>query len=229
MSSNMLTNGARAAIGVLLLAAGVWIAGAPTIAFQKANPVAFNGMWKLNAAASMNPDGPPAAQAARGGRGGGSRSGGGNAGAGGGGGDEGGGTPNGGPAGGTLGNEEKARFYAMLIVLERAPKDMVVAATDKDITLTLDAGKPLHEMTDDKKVNLPTGSKVFGDLEIKTKWDGASLRREIKTIDGLTVIETYALSPDGKQLLVSLDIKSQVERLADAQKLPIKRVYDRVQ
>ena len=119
----------------------MWVAGTSALAFQKANPAAFSGTWKLNAGASTNPDGPPAAQSGRGSggsRGGGNGGGGGGgvSGGGGGGGDEGGGAPNGGPAGGALGNEEKARFYAMLKVLEHAPRDLVLAATDKDITLT---------------------------------------------------------------------------------------------
>ena len=227
----MTKHGARAATWCVCLATGLWMAGAQAGAFQKANPAAFNGTWKLNATASTNPDGPPAQ--ARGG-GGGARSGGGggggggvSGGGGGGGGDEGGGTPNGGPAGGSLGNQERTRFYAMLKVLEHAPQSLALAATDKDVTLTPDANKPMHEMTDGKKVDVPTGNNAFGSLEIKTKWDGASLKREVKTIDGLTVIETYAVSPDGKQLVVSLDLKSQVERLPDAQRVPIKRVYDK--
>jgi len=51
----------------------------------------------------------------------------------------------------------------------------------------------------------------------------------LKTIDGLTLAETYTLSGDGKQLLVNVDIKSQVERLADNVRQPIKRVYNRAQ
>lgn len=220
----MRTNRLRGAIGSLCLAAGLCTA-VTVSAFQKADPAAFSGAWKLNEAASTNADGPPAAP--RGG--GGARSGGGGGGGGSSVGGEAGFSANGGPAGGALGNEEKARFYAMLKVLEHAPRSLVLAATDKDVTLTPDGTKPLHEMTDGKKMNLPTGNKVFGDLEIKTKWDAASLKREIKTIDGLTVIESYTLSPDGKQLLVSLELKSQVERLPDAQKVSIKRVYDKAQ
>ena len=41
------------------------------------------------------------------------------------------------------------------------------------------------------------GSQAFGALEIKTRWDGPALKREIKMVDGLTVIETYKLTgPD---------------------------------
>ena len=84
-------------------------------------------------------------------------------------------------------------------------------------------------MTDGKKMNLPTGNKSFGDFESRPSGTPRRSSARFKTIDGLTVIETYTTSGDGKQLLVSLELKSQVERLADAQKQPIKRVYDKAQ
>jgi hypothetical protein len=217
------------------------LGGRPVSAFQKADRTAFNATWKLDAAASVNPNGPPVSTAAPRTGGGAARGGGGGGGvgAGGGGGDAGGGGQSaggggggltgGGSGGGTLGADERARFYAMLKVLEQAPTTLVIAATDKDVTLTAGAGKPFHHMTDGKTEKLPTGNEKFGNLEIKTRWDGAVLKREIKTIDGLTVAETYTVSADGRQLTVSLELKSQVERLADAQRQPIKRIYDRAQ
>jgi hypothetical protein len=224
-----------------LLACGVF-SGAWTGTSQKADPQAFTGSWRLNTAGSTNPNGPPPPARGSGSNNrGGSAAGGASTGASGAGGSGdpgtagseaggGGGTRSGGgAAGGSLGSEERARFYAMLKVLEQAPSMLAIAATDKDVTLTLDGSKPFHHVTDGKKEDLPTGNKSFGSLEVKTKWDGSSLKREIKTVDGLTVIETYVPSPDGKQLTVALDLKSQVERLPDAQRQPIKRTYDRVQ
>jgi hypothetical protein len=221
-------------IVALTVACGTGLAGAQLNAFQKADPSAFSGTWKLNAEASTNPNGP--AQPQGGGRGT-SRGGGGGAitgGGGGGGGEEGGGartaqvTAGSGPgAGGSLGREEQARFYAMLGAMEKAPQQLALAATDKDVTITPDNAVPFHQATDGKKVDLPTGSKAFGSIAVKTKWDGPELKREMKTVDGLTVIETYTMTgPD--RLTVSLELKSQVERLADWRKQPIERVYDRV-
>jgi hypothetical protein len=209
-------------------------------AYQKADPAAFSGTWTLDVAASINPNGPtaPASAPRPGGAGGGARSGGGGGGggsdAGGGGGGQsdgggGGGPTGGGSGGGALGAGERARFYAMLKVLEHAPASLVIGATLKDVTLTADGSKPFHHMTDGKTEKMPTGNEKFGNLEIRTKWDGAALKREVKTIDGLTVAETYTLAADGKQLTVSLELKSQVERLADAQRQPIKRVYHRAE
>src|SRR5262249_17135610 len=135
-----------------------------------------------------------------------------------------------GPApGGTLGAAEQNRLYTMLKVLEHAPEQLGVAVTDKDVPLTPDNNEPFHQLTHGQKEKLAPGNKAFGNLEVRTKWEGPALQRSIKTIDGLTVIETYTLSPDAKQLHVSLELKSQVERLPDWRKQPIARVYDRAQ
>jgi len=227
--------------GLLLLGGAALVARAA----DKPNPTAFNGTWTLDVPASVNPSGPPAATSSRrtggrsGGGGGGSSSGGGGgggsaSGGGGGGGGEvsagggGGGVSGGGSGGGALGVGERQRFYAMLKILEKAPTTLIIAATDKDVTLGADGAKPMHHMLG-KTEKVPTGTEAFGDIEVKTKWDGASLKRELKTIDGLTVVETYTVAPDGKDLTVSLELKSQVERLADAQRQPIKRIYHRAQ
>jgi len=196
---------------------------------QKGDIAAFNGTWKLNETARRNPNGPAQPQGASAKGGGGEKSSTASV-SGGGGSDSTGFKSASGPApGGTLGAQEQARLYAMLKALEQAPQQLGLAVTDKDVTLTPDNNKPFHHMTDGKKEDLPTGSKAFGDLEVRTKWEGAALKRTIKTIDGLTVTETYTLTPDAKQLHVSLDLKSQVERLADWRKQPIERVYDRAQ
>jgi hypothetical protein len=191
-------------------------------AYQKADPQAFNGTWKLDAAASTNPNGPQNPGAVRAPRPtGGARGGSGAAGGGGGEGASGG-------SDAALGGGERQRFYAMMKILTHAPATLGIAATPTEVTLSPDQSKPFHHMTNGKTEKLPV-DKNFGDLEIKTKWDGAALKREVKTIDGLTVAETYTLSGDGKQLLVSIDLKSQVERLSDDVREPIKRVYTRGQ
>lgn len=219
----------RGRIGGALLAGGVLVALAALDARQKPDLAAFNGTWKLNAEASKNPDGPAQPQGAKAGGGGGERSGTASVSGGGSAGETGFKSATGPAPGGALGAAEQQRFYTMLKVLEHAPQQLGVAVTDKDVTLTPDNNQPFHHTTDGKKEELPTGNKAFGNLEVRTKWEGAALQRSIKTIDGLTVIETYKLGPDAKQLHVSLELKSQVERLPDWRKQPIERVYDRVQ
>lgn len=172
------------------------------------DPASFNGTWKLDEAASTNPSGPGGLE-------------------------QGpprlskGAAPGSQAGGGTLQPMERARFYKMLQGLEIAPKTLVLAVTDKDVTITADGGKPFAYKTDGKVETMPTGNAQLGDLEIKTHWDGAALKREVKTIDGLTVIESYTVSADGKQLTVAVDLKSQVEHLPDSQRKPIKRLYNR--
>jgi len=214
---------------------GALLTGCALLAFaaldarQKADVKAFNGTWKLNAEASTNPNGPAQPKGASGKGGGGEQTGTASV-SGGGGSDNTGFKSAKGPSpGGTLGAQEQNRLYTMLKVLEQAPQQLTVAVTDKDVTLTPDNNPPFHHTTDGKKEDLPTGNKAFGNLEIRTRWDGPALQRSIKTIDGLTVTETYKLSPDASQLHVSLELKSQVERLADWRKQPIERIYDRAQ
>jgi hypothetical protein len=225
----MMSRTQRGALVSGTIVAGCILAGSGLQARQKPDLKAFSGTWKLNAAASTNPNGPAQPQGAPGKGGGGTSSGTASVSGGGGADNTGFKSAKGPEPGGSLGAQERARFYTMLKVLEQAPQQLGLAATDKDVTLTLDSNKPFHHMTDGKKEDLPTGNKAFGDLEVRTKWEGPALKRTIKTIDGLTVIETYALSPDASQLHVSLELKSQVERLPDAQKQPIERIYDRAQ
>jgi len=209
--------------GVLPLACAMLLLPGRVSAYQKVDAQAFNGTWKLDVAASSNPNGadhpgpmraPRPTEGAKGGSG--MQAGGGVEGAKGG-------------SDAALSPGEQQRFYAMMKILTQAPATLAVATTSTDVTLTPDASKPFHHLTNGKTEKLPIGDKNFGDLEIKTKWDGAGLKREIKTIDGLTVAETYTLAGEGKQLLVTIELKSQIERLADNLKQPIKRVYNRVQ
>ena len=60
-----------------------------------------------------------------------------------------------------------------------------------------------------------------------SKWDKAKLHREIETKDAVKVTEEYELSPDGKQLFVTVKTDSRVVR--NVQTAPIRRVYDRAQ
>ena len=56
--------------------------------------------------------------------------------------------------------------------------------------------------TDDKKQTVAT---PWGPIEAKIKWNGDTLHREMVMNAGdLKVIEDYKLSPDGKQLIMTL-------------------------
>jgi hypothetical protein len=89
-------------------------------------------------------------------------------------------------------------------------------------------GKIWKHTTDDKKATVPT---PWGPMEAKVKWDGQTLHREMvmHNAGDLKVVEEYKLSPDGKQLIVTLKTTSVMSPTPKIQQVEIKRVYDRAQ
>lgn len=59
-------------------------------------------------------------------------------------------------------------------------------------------------------------------VETKTQWDGDKLVKEISAGSGLKVTETYSLSDNSRQLLVTI----KVENWRLPQPLLVRRVYD---
>lgn len=166
---------------------------------------ALSGGWKLNMEASVNPNGPDGAGGRNaGGRGRGNIVG-----------------------GGDLGREELQRFTAHLAMFRQAPPLLGIQATAKDVMLIYDPdpakGLIYRYTTDNKKSVMATPA---GPVEIKVRWNGKVLRREIETKESLKVIEDYTPSADGKQLVVTVETTNIMVRMP---KVEIKRVYDRVQ
>jgi hypothetical protein len=200
----------KTVIGVALVAAVGHMTS--TISAQAADPAAaLTGGWKLNMDASINPHGPdgPGA-AARGGRGGNFAN------------------PGQGPApGGDLGREELQRFNAHLAMFRKAPDLLGIQATAKDVLLAYDPdpakGMMFKYTTDNKKSVMTTPA---GPLDVKVKWNGKVLHREIESKESLKVVEDYTVSADGKQLVVTVETSNIMVRMP---KVEIKRVYDRVQ
>ena len=239
---------AIAGAGAVLLGAALIMPppAAPAAAAGQATP-ALSGTWKLNVEASTNPSGPAAPRSARGrgeagGEGGGAAGGGtGGAGAGGSGGDAGGrggdageARSGGGGGGGgygttvgggapTLSREEQARVDAVLFQFRQAPAVLAIQTAAKDVVLAYNAGTgpTFKHATDNKKQELKSN---VGVIVFKVKWDGKKLKREIETQDDLKIVEEYALSPDGRQLIVTVKSSHPVVRIPGVE---IKRVYDR--
>jgi hypothetical protein len=192
--------------GAMLAGFGlIYVASAPVTAAAGQDSVpAITGVWKLNVEASTNPNGPPPKPPARGQRGSGE----------------------GDSAGGSLGKEELTRFNAMKKMFFEAPPMMGLQATSTDFKMLLDPVKKLGyaHKTDNKKqsVTTPTGPADF-----KVRWDGQKLRREVDTPETLHVVEEYSLSPDGKQLIVT--VKADSRMVFNVQDGDIRRVYDRQQ
>ena len=187
------------------------VAQRASIFAQAADPAAaLSGGWKLNMDASTNPNGPDGPGAKVAAKPGGQFS-----------------TPNGPPPGGDLGKEELQRFNTHLAMFRKAPPLMGIKATDKEVTLAYDPdpakGMIYKYMTDNKKSVMTTSA---GPLDVKVKWNGKTLHREIESKESLKVVEEYTPSADGKQLTVTVDISNIMVRMV---KTEIKRVYDRVQ
>lgn len=185
----------------------------------------LTGVWKLDVAASENPDGADrptgCARPERAGEDNRNRGGVGVSG-----GDGGGGAMAGagGAAGGSLGPAEMIRFCGMMNQFYAAPEMFMIQATDTDFMMLLDPETRFGyaHKTDNKNQALNTPA---GPGEFKVKWDGAKIVREIETPDTLTIKEQYSLSPEGN-LVVTLESSSRMVRVPNPK---IKRVYVRQQ
>lgn len=190
---------------LLAMFALLYVASAPvTVAAGQGDVPAMSGVWKLNVEASTNPNGPPPKPPARGQRGSGE----------------------GDAAGGSLGKEELTRFNAMKKMFFDAPPMMGLQATPTDFKMLLDPVKKFgyQHKTDNKKQSVVTPT---GPADFKVRWDGQKLRREVETPETLQVVEEYTLSPDGKQLIVT--VKASSRMVFNVQDGDIRRVYDRQQ
>jgi hypothetical protein len=245
MTSRLMQYGGRTLVVAALVALPA--ASMRVVAEQKEVP-GMTGTWKLNAEASTNPNGPPAPQGAarRGGGGGGGAAGGGggDTGGGGGGGDTGGGGGGGGDTGGgggggnraaatagaTMDPVENQRLQATLAGFRQAPPMLGIQATPGNVLIAFDTdpskGKFWKHTTDDKKATVPT---PWGPMDAKVKWDGQTLHREMvmNNAGGFKVVEEYKLSPDGKQLIVTLKTTSVMSPTPKIQQVDIKRVYEK--
>ena len=178
---------------------------------QASDPAAaLSGGWKLNMEASVNPNGPDGPGAKVAAKPGSHFS-----------------NPNGPGPGGDLGKEELQRFTTHLAMFRKAPPLLGIQATAKDVTLAYDPdpakGLMYKYTTDNKKSVMTTPA---GPLDVKVKWNGKVLRREVESKESLKVVEEYTPSADGKQLVVTVDVSNVMVRMP---KVEIKRVYDRVQ
>lgn len=253
MISRLVQYGAR--ILMVLALVGLPLTATRVVAKQKETPN-FSGTWKLNVEASTNPNGPAPAQAstgrARGGGGGDAGGGGGGgaagAGGGGGGGDTGGGGGGGGggdtggggggggggmaaTAGSNMSPQENQRLQMTLAGFRQAPTMLGVQSTPGNVLIAFDTdpskGKFWKHTTDDKKATVAT---PWGPMEAKVKWAGQTLHREMvmHNAGDFKVVEEYKLSPDGKQLTVTLKTTAVMSPTPKIQQVEIKRVYDRV-
>jgi hypothetical protein len=102
---------------------------------------------------------------------------------------------------------------------------MQLEATATDFKMLLDPQTKFgyaHKL-DNKKQEATTPA---GPGEFKLKWDGKKIHREFEAKGTpFKCLEEYSLSPDGKQLIVTVKADSGMVR--NVQTADIKRVYDR--
>ena len=196
---------------LVIAAAVLFVAPRAFVVAQTPDPTAaLSGGWKLNMEASINPNGPDGPGAKVSAKPGGQFS-----------------TPNGPPPGGDLGKEELQRFNTHLAMFRKAPPLLGIKATDKEVTLAYDpdpAKGMIYKYTTDGKKSVMT--TPGGPLDVKVKWNGKVLQREVESKESLKVVEKYTPSADGKQLVVTVETTNIMVRM---DKVEIKRVYDRVQ
>ena len=127
---------------------------------------------------------------------------------------------------------ENQRLQMTLAGFRQAPPMLGVQSTPGNVLIAFDPdptkGKAWKHTTDDKKATVPT---PWGQMEAKVKWNGDTLHREMvmHNAGDFKVVEEYKLSPDGKQLIVTLKTTSVMSPTPKIQQVEIKRVYDRAQ
>jgi len=204
--------GLKIAFHIFLIGTAAFVVGSTTASAHQAATVA--GTWKLNAAESNNPDGPNLAPkkidrprnvdtkdmtGGAAGRGDGAQS------------------------MSQLSPEETKRINMMLGLVNKAPQTLEILAEGPDVTIKQDGGTGFPKQSSDGKKNTLKNAQI-GEVDIKVKIDAKGMTREIHTQDDLKIVETYALSADGKKLTVTFKESQPVMKIEDVK---MKRVYDR--
>jgi len=96
----------------------------------------------------------------------------------------------------------------------------MIAYHEPELWITDDNGRIRMLYTDGRKVEQETPSGEVA--TVKTRWEGKQIVTERETGQGGKLRETYELSPDGKQLIVTL----RLDNPRFSEPLTIRRVYD---
>ena len=174
----------------------------------------MTGTWKLNEDLSPLPragSSPTAGTPDRGGRGGGG----------------GGGRPagRGAPGAVTQLQQEQLRIRAIYRELTVRPMQLTITATLQSATFLDEDGSERIVTINNKKDKLDLGTSI---LDSKTYWNGAALTIELDAGNGLTLVETFELSPTARQILVTLNTSEGKKPKPGQLTGHLQRVYDRV-
>ncbi len=141
----------------------------------------------------------------------------------------------GGSAGGAVGPDDWGAFSrgwaaawsrsAARDLLE-VPEALTIDVTGEAVTFTDDLERARTYPTNGKKRKFQLGSAVFN---AKTYWEGPRLKKEIDSVGGFRMTETYFLSEDGSRLFVVIRIGESAKSAAkNVPVMGVNRVYDRV-
>ena len=176
------------------------------------------GAWKLNRDLSDDPRANPAPSAGGGqpGRRGGGGFGGGFGGFG--------GRRGGGSGGGGRGGFDPGRMEAMQEVLQRfmeAPQKLTIVERDGEIVVTGSDGRTQNLKPDGHKIQQKMANGLVSTAR-KTEWTGATLVTEIEIENGPTIVQNYARSEGGSQLVVTTKMNAP----RGGQPREVKYIYD---
>jgi hypothetical protein len=122
-------------------------------------------------------------------------------------------------AGRAAGGDREGKRGQMMHRLEIAEQIDIEQRNDA-MTLTSDASTASCDTTETTQVSTPDG----GVADRRCGWDGNAFVIELKSPHGFTQRDSYTLSDDGKQLIMTTELKG-----GPMQAPTIKRVYDRAE
>jgi hypothetical protein len=103
--------------------------------------------------------------------------------------------------------------------LLEAPSRLTITQTDNSVTFTESDGRVQTLTTDNTPQRLQLGTQT---VDVKSRWDGGRLVKEMSLGDGLTLTETYSVSVEPRQLHVTV----KLDGAHLPQPINFRRVYD---
>ena len=107
-------------------------------------------------------------------------------------------------------------------LLEDAPKSMVLTYVDPKFSMTSSDGRTRTLYTDKRKQKTNNGN-----AEVQARWDDGQVIAETK-FGSVKVVETFALSSEGQQLVVTVKMDGSGGGRGGEGGLQVRHVYDRV-
>jgi hypothetical protein len=98
------------------------------------------------------------------------------------------------------------------------PKRLTIVQSDATVTLTDGEGRSQTFAVINQKQRLSIGGQA---IDVRAKWDGDRLIKEMSLDGGAKIIETYSLTGEPRQLHVNVKLEGAMPRT-----ITLRRVYD---